>query len=581
MRKQDFPNPPQWAFHPNSGSEAAHALAEQLGLHPLMAALLARRGLDGAEAVERFLRPSLEHPHDPFLLKGMDEAVTRIAGALADGEKIVISGDYDVDGITSSAVLAHFLEAAGCESLDIFIPNRFDHGYGLTARSVDELLKRQARLVITVDNGITALREVESLHEAGIDTIITDHHLPRAEGLPGGIVVNPRQPGCAYPFKGISGCGVAFKLITALRKLLREEGWWNDGRPEPNLREYLDLVAIGTVADVVPLLDENRVFVRHGLEVLNQGVNRPGVAALLAVCRVKREITARTIAFQLAPRINAAGRMAEGSLAVELLLAREPARAEELALRLDEENRNRRDREGEMLSDAVERVSAQDGPAQGGIVVASPQFHEGIIGIIASRLTERFHLPAVVLAENGDFYKGSARSVPGINVSEAITACADLLEEYGGHAGAAGCKLPKKNLEAFRETFSAACAGQAAAAPPPADYLDGVLTPDQISGDLVEQLSLLAPFGMENEEPTFLLEGAHLEEPAQVLAGRHLKWRLPNGVEMVAWNASDKIEDARQLRFRVKLGFNEYRGMRKVQLTVEDVRRGGEAPMER
>lgn len=566
----DRPTTP-WQIHPPAPGQAAHGLSEGLGLEPLLGELLLRRGLDTVEAARRFLQPSLEHPHDPFLMLGMDEAVSRIARALAEGERILISGDYDVDGITSSTLLSDFLAAAGCEHLQTFIPNRFQHGYGLTARAVDELIARGPQLVITVDNGITALGEIARLQEAGIDTIITDHHLPREEGVPAGIVVNPRQPGCGYPFKGISGCGVTFKLVTALRKLLRGEGWWNDSRPEPNLKSYLDLVAIGTVADVVPLLDENRVFVRFGLQVLNSGVNRPGVAALLAVCRINREIDSRTIAFRLAPRINAAGRMADGSLAVEMLLSRDPAQAEQLAQRLDEENSNRRGKEKEMLREAVELISAAGVPEDGGIVVASPLFHEGIIGIIASRLVSRYGRPVVVMAENGDSYKGSARTVDGINVTEAISSCAHLLEEYGGHAGAAGCKLAKEKLDAFREGFSQACARQAAQAAPSAVYLDGRLQPGEISPGLVEQIMQLAPFGQDNEEPTFLLEGAHLPSPPQVVGDRHLKWQLAPGVEMMAWNRADETRPGPEQNFRVKLGFNEFRGVRKIQLIVEDI----------
>jgi single-stranded-DNA-specific exonuclease len=572
MRGGNLPSKPKWVLHPPAAPGVADVLCAELQLHPVVAQILARRGLETAEAARRFMQPSLEHPHDPFLLKGMEAAAARIAEALAGGERIVISGDYDVDGMTSSAVLGHFLRAAGCESATTFIPNRFEHGYGLTAASVDALLALRPQLVITVDNGITAVAEIERLHAAGVDTIVTDHHLPRPEGVPGGIVVNPRQPDCAYPFKGISGCGVTFKLLTALRRTLRERNWWSAARPEPNLKEYLDLVAIGTVADVVPLVDENRVFVRAGLEVLNGPRLRPGVAALIEAARVRNGITSRTIAFQLAPRLNAAGRMAEGAIGVELLLADSPAPAAALARRLEEENRKRRGKGDEMLREALALIAAEGLEAQPGMVVASQAFHEGIIGIIAARLVERYQRPVVVLAENGDGCKGSARSVPGINVTEAITECAHLLQEFGGHSGAAGCRLPKEHVPAFREAFGGACARLAMAAPEPTQFLDGTLAPDQLSHALVEQLELLQPFGHGNEQPTFLLEGTHLSGPAAVLAERHLKWNVAPGVEMVAWNLAGNHEPAPDHTYRVSLGFNDYRGTRKIQLTVEDVR---------
>lgn len=566
------PPEPEWALYPPPESGVADSFCAGLGLHPLVGQILARGGLENQEAAERFLRPSLEHLHDPFLLSGMEAAVERIVRALAGGERIVISGDYDVDGMTSSATLCHFLRAAGAIGLEVFIPNRFAHGYGLTERSVEALLEFSPDLVITVDNGITAIAEVGRLHAAGVDTVLTDHHLPREEGVPPGIVVNPRQPGCAYPFKGISGCGVTFKLITALRKVLREQNWWDASRPEPNLKDYLDLVAIGTVADVVPLVDENRVFVRAGLEVLNGPRLRPGLAALRASARIRNEVNARAIAFQLAPRLNAAGRMAEGSIGVDLLLAETPQRAEELAERLEQENRKRRGKEDEMLREALATIESEGLDAQPGLVVASADFHEGIIGIIAARLVTRFQRPVVVLAENGDSYKGSARSLPGINVTEAITACAELLQEFGGHAGAAGCKLAKGHLQAFREQFGAACGRLAEGLPKPVQYLDGALAPDSISEALVEQVESLRPFGHGNEEPTFLLEGSALPASPAVLAGKHLKWNVAPGVEMVAWNMANSLEAGPHHRYRVRLGFNEYRGTRKIQLTVEDVR---------
>ncbi|HEX9843615.1 MAG TPA: single-stranded-DNA-specific exonuclease RecJ [bacterium] len=574
---------PRWIVSEPAPPAEREALCRALGLAPLVADLLVRRGVSEPAAAEAFLRPRLEHLHDPFLLRGMDAAVARLVRALEAGERVVVSGDYDVDGITSSALLTQFLRAAGARGLDFFIPNRFEHGYGLTPRTVDALLALRPALVVTVDNGITAVAEVARLRAAGIDTIVTDHHLPRAEGVPAGIVVNPAQPGCPYPFKKISGCGVAFKLVTALRKTLRERGWWSAARPEPNLKDCLDLVAIATVADVVPLLGENRVLVNAGLAVLNRppAQRRPGVQALLDANPRNdgtRPVTARTIAFQIGPRLNAAGRMTEGALGVELLLGTEPGQVAALAARLEGENDTRRARGEAMFREAVQRIEADALAEAPGIVVASPEFHEGIIGIVASRLVERYHRPCLVLAENGSAYKGSARSVPGLNVTEAIAAGAPLLEEYGGHAGAAGCRLPKAALGDFTARFQAACArlaAQAETAAGPLVRLDARLERDALAPAaaerLVEQLAALEPFGHENEEPAFLLEQALLPEPPQVLKGRHLKWRLASGVEMVGWNLAEGFAPEPGLWYRVRLGLNEYRGRRTVQLTVDEV----------
>ena len=540
------------------------------GVPRLVAELLLRRGIAGAEDARRFLEPGLDQLHDPFLLKGMDDAVRVLAEALATGARIVVSGDYDVDGITSSALLTDFLLRAGAADLACFVPNRFDHGYGLTARTVDALLALRPAVVVTVDNGITAIGEVQRLRAAGVTTVITDHHLPRPEGVPAGVVVNPLQPGCPYPFKRISGCGVALKLVTALRRRLREGGWWSAARPEPNLKDWLDLVAIGTVADVVPLTEENRVLVRHGLEVLNRARQRPGIAALLALGRSGRGeggVTARTLGFQIAPRINAAGRMREGQLGVDLLLAERPDQAQSLAAQLDRANDERRSTGEEMLREALARIQADRLDRDAALVVTAPGFHEGVIGILAARLVDRFQRPVVVLAESNGALKGSARSVPGVNVTEAITACAPLLLEYGGHAGAAGMKLPPERLGAFRAGFLADCARQLKAAPPSYVWLEGRLDPGRVSLELAEQISQLEPFGQDNAEPTFLVHGSDLREPA-VRKERHLIWNLAPDADMVGWNLAQHAPRAGSLRYRVRMGVNEFNGRRRAQLTV-------------
>jgi single-stranded-DNA-specific exonuclease len=572
----DRQNGRRWVLHDPPPADLRDRLCREAGLHPVVAEILLRRGVETAEAAQRFLRPSLQHLHNPFELKGMTEAVAAIGEALEAGLPIVVSGDYDVDGITSSAMLTHFLRAAGAQGLRTFIPNRFGHGYGLTTRTVDALLELKPALIVTVDNGITAIAEVERLQQAGVRTVVTDHHLPRAEGVPPGIVVNPVQPGCLYPFKKLSGCGVTLKLMMALRERLRDKGWWSAQRPEPNLKDYLDLVAIGTIADVVPLLDENRVLARAGLEVLNRIQRRPGVQALLAVARVEKAVTARTIGFQIAPRLNAAGRMTDASVAVELLLAEDMPRALELAARLDQDNSDRRVKGDEMFKEALARIEGERLAEGAGIVVASSAFHEGIIGIVAARLVERFDRPVVVLAENGQSFKGSARSIPGINVTDAIAACAALLEEYGGHAGAAGCKFAKPHLPEFRAGFVAACLRLGENAEELVVRLDAQLRPQTADGDrltvLADQIAQLEPFGQEHEEPAFLVDSGDLGVAPAPLAEKHLKWTLSPQLEMVGWRMAGQLPLPAHSQFRVRMGLNEYRGTRKVQLTVEEMR---------
>ncbi|MDH5753109.1 MAG: single-stranded-DNA-specific exonuclease RecJ [Deltaproteobacteria bacterium] len=574
----------QWKVLPPEPDHITGPLVSQEGLHPLVASILARRGVRDAGSARRFLAPRLTDLPDPFDMLGMDQAVRRIARALEHDELIVVSGDYDVDGITSTAIVTMFLQSAGGR-VKFFIPNRFQHGYGLTGETVRALLEFQAGLVITVDNGITALEEIPLLHRAGTDTIITDHHLPRPEGVPAGIVLNPLQPGCGYPCKLISGCGVAFKLLTALRKHLRDQNWWSTHRPEPNLRDYLDLVAIGTVADMVPLVEENRVLVSHGLGVLNleggTSRRRPGVEALLELANGERrndngptEINARTIAFQVAPRLNAAGRMTEGSLGVELLLAPGLEEARPLAGKLEQENVNRRAVGDSMYKAAVALVEEQGLGDSPGLVVASGEFHEGVSGIVASRLVERYHRPVVVCAEKDGSYKGSARTVPGINITEAISVSAGIMEEWGGHQGAAGCRFSRDMLERFRGEFQQACRNLSEKAAPPALKMEGRLDIGDLSSDLVEQLFRLAPFGEANEEPTFLLEAGQLNQPPTVLAEKHLKWLLAPQVEMVAWQKANGFAPHGVGGYRVRLGFNDFRGVRKIQLTVKDILSG-------
>ena len=566
---QKGPMAETWIVQQPPAPHETAPLRETLGLHPLVADVLARRGVLAPEQARDFLQPKLTQLHSPLLLKGMEPAVARIEAAIRAGEPIVVSGDYDVDGMGSTALLMRFFADCGVERVQCFIPNRFAHGYGLTPATVEALLEMQPRLVITVDNGITAIDEVAALHDAGVDTVITDHHLPLEAGVPPGIVVNPQQPGCDYPDKTISGCGVAFKLITALRARLRESGWWSDARPEPNLKRYLDLVAIATIADVVPLVGENRVLTQHGLEVLNTMERRAGVAALLAHCRYLPPggLEAETVAFQIAPRLNAAGRMSDGALAVRLLLEDNPERAADLAQVLEEENLRRRETGDQMFALARDMVKAAGGDPPA-IVVAHAEFHEGLIGIIAARLTERFGKPALVMAENGATYKGSARGIPGFHVARAIAAGAEHLERDGGHAGAGGCSVEKNNLAAFTDAFLQNCTLQLQGVGAPPRYLEGQLLPGEVSVALVDQMQALAPFGEGNAAPEFLLRGQQLTAPPSLLKERHLKWVLSPEVEMVGWNMAALAETAAEYDYRVRLGINEFRGMRKAQLTI-------------
>ena len=383
----------QWYDSSTADPEQVKQLCREWNTNPYVAEILLRRGHKTREEIKSFLFPSLNNLRDPYELRQMREAVDLLQDTIAKNLRIVILGDYDVDGITATALMLEFLNKCGKLDLDFFIPNRIKHGYGLTESSTDILLEMRPELVITVDNGITAAREVQRLNDEGIKTIITDHHLADASLLPSGIVVNPNHPECKYPFKKISGCGVALKLIMALRKSLRDSGWWTAERPEPNLRDSLDLAALGTVADVMPLVDENRILTHHGLLVMNE---KPRLAIqVLQKLKNVKTITSRTLGFQFAPLLNAAGRLEDADMAVHFLLSNDLQEAEKMAKKLDATNIERREKEGEMLETALALAETQKQfPA---LILASPEFHEGINGIVATRLVERFYKPVLIL----------------------------------------------------------------------------------------------------------------------------------------------------------------------------------------
>lgn len=553
-----------WKFSPSPESNLIKLLHEAFQLPPLVAAILIERGYASIESVQSFLHPQLSDLRDPYLMKDMEHAVNLLKAMIFSKKRIVILGDYDVDGVTATAMMVLFLKKCGCANLDYFIPNRFEHGYGLTQASAEILLTMQPDLVLTVDNGITAQREVEFLHKHGIQTLITDHHLPPAEGpLPGGVVINPNRPDCSYPFKGISGCGVALKLLMALRKEFRSTGFWLDQKAEPNLKSFLDLAALGTVADVVPLIDENRVLVYHGLKIIN-AAPRIGIQALTRLRNIS-SIDAQTLGFQFGPLLNAAGRMTNASVGVELLLSETLERAQTIAQELERANNERRMTESQMLEIAIQQ--AQTLPHQHGLVIHSSEFHEGISGIVAARLVERYYKPTLVCAINGDHYKCSARSIPEFHIKDALTQCSEFLEKFGGHAGAAGCTIKQEHFGQFTEKFQQVCREQLTPLPQPIVNLEGGLQMDEIDWNLIEQLNRLHPFGAANPMPLFAIPAP--QEPFQVLKEKHVKWTA-HDKEILGWNLAQTFDRASPQRIAVQIGINEFRGIRKIQLVIQD-----------
>lgn len=500
-------------------------LSRSLGVSSVMARILSARGINTVEDGMAFLSPTLSTMLDPFLLKDMQTAVDRISRARKAGETICIYGDYDVDGISGTALLVSFLRRVGMDCM-YFIPNRFDDGYGLNEEALQHIIDSGATLIMSVDCGIVSLKEAVFCRRAGVDLIILDHHTP-GESIPeAAAVVNPLQPGCPYPFKMLAGVGVAFNLIVALRGSMRRDGAFCAGN-EPDLRDWLDLVALGTIADVVPLVGQNRMYAHFGLQKLEH-TGRPGIDALKKVAGVTETVTCGQVGFRLAPRLNAAGRMESAVPGVELLLGASAEKCAIIAEELDTANGERQAVERSILDQAVAMVDGGGTyPACRSIVLASRDWHQGVVGIVASRLVERYHRPTILIAidEQGNA-KGSGRSIPGFHLLDALTACSGLLERFGGHRYAAGVGLHAEHVACFTAAFEAASLqilGDSELVP--TLDIDGDVCPADVTMDLAHELKRMEPFGAGNPEPTLMMRGVTVVD-RRIVGDGHLKLRV-------------------------------------------------------
>jgi single-stranded-DNA-specific exonuclease len=555
--------------------EKAHAerLARECAIPALVAGVLANRGITEPDVARGFLSATLADIHDPFLLRGMEPAVARLAVAVANGEPVCIYGDYDVDGITAVSLLVSFFRALGATVFS-HIPLRLEDGYGLSAEGVASVAEQGARVIVSVDCGITAVAEAELCRRLGVDLIITDHHTP-GETIPAAhAVINPHQPGCMFPFKSLAGVGVAFNLLIALRTRLRESGYFAD-RPEPNLRQYLDLVALGTVADIVPLVDENRIFVSFGLRELNAS-SRPGIQALKGVSGIDGPVTCGGVGFRLAPRLNAAGRLEDATLGVDLLLCSDLQRAGVMAEALDASNTERQALEQQILNEAVAMV--KKAPARAGnksIVLASETWHPGVIGIVASRLVDLYHRPTILIALQDGNGRGSGRSIPRFHLHDALNACAEHLVKFGGHKYAAGLSIDEATLETFVARFEAVADGLLSAEDlQPELIIDGEIAPDELTLHLAEQLEALAPFGMGNPEPVFMLRGVTVAEQ-RILKDRHLKLRFTaegRPFDSIGFNMANREPPGTRCDIAFTVGVNAWKGKKYLQLRLKDFR---------
>jgi single-stranded-DNA-specific exonuclease len=563
---------PHWVLHPCHDLERARALAREIDAPVAVASVLVNRGLDDLDAVRRFLEPSLDDLNDPGTLLDLEPAVARIIAALERGEPVRVFGDYDVDGITSTFLLHEVLVALGARA-DYRIPKRTIDGYGLSRRAVDEAHADGVRLIVTVDCGVTAVREVAHATSLGIDVVVTDHHKVPEE-LPAAVaVVNPQRAGCAYPFKSLAGVGVTFKLVQAL---LRGRGGL------ARAKDWLDVVALGTIADVVPLVGENRVLARIGLDHLNQG-GRIGLKVLAEVAGLAgRRITSGQVAFVLAPRINAAGRMDKPEEGVRLLRAKDRREATECARNLEENNGERRALDKSALDEAVRQVERELGEEdRASIVLWSDEWHAGVIGIVASRLVDRYRRPTLLVKMQDGEGRGSGRSLPGLKLNELLAECQDLLKGWGGHEVAAGFTVERGRLEALRERFEAKVREQLTAGRTDhlARYeLDGELTFGECDLRLVEWLDRLSPHGLENPEPLFRTRCVEVLEAREVGSGKHLRLKVSDGtgtVEAIGFGfgpMADAVRRSGVVDLLYVPARNEWLGETRVQLKLKDVR---------
>lgn len=542
------------------------AALKQAGFGPLLSAVLALRGIRTAEAAQALLESGIDCLHDPMQMQGMPAAVERIRRAVGQKEAVAVYGDYDVDGITATCLLTDYLRGKGLRCVG-YIPDRNEEGYGLNCAALDSLRADGVTLLITVDCGITAVEEAEHTKRIGMDMIVTDHHECKPGALPDALaVIDCKQEGNRYPNPDLCGVGVALKLVCAC-----------EGNAAAMLERYADLVAVGTVADVMPLVGENRFLVRQGLEKLVHNP-RPGFAAMLREAGVDPErITASSIGFSLAPRLNAAGRLGQATRAAELLMATEPDKAAALAAELCELNRQRQSIETEIWKDALHQLEGRhpDEP----IVLASDRWHQGVIGIAASRLAEQFSLPAIMVCLNGDHGKGSCRSYGGFNLFEALSACSRHLLGFGGHALAAGMTISRDKLNDFRAALAAYYRANRPQPVPDVNCDLLIRDPSLLTLENVRELDRLEPFGNANPKPVFCFSDALLESADQVGGGRHLKVRVSLGgarldgiffshsAQALGVAAGDRVD----LAFTPQI--NEFRGHASVQLVISALRR--------
>ena len=548
-------------------------ISKNFQISPLTSIILYNRGIREDEAIKKFLSKDLGVMYDPFLMRDMDKAVERIYAAKNSGEKITIYGDYDVDGITAIAILYKHLKELGI-SVDYYVPDRMQEGYGVNRDALDKIKLSGSSLIITVDTGITAVEECEYARQIGLDVIVTDHHECK-EVIPDAYAaIDPKRKDCSYPFKSLAGVGVVFKLIQALAE--------ND-TIDTLMEKYSDLMCLGTVADISPLVDENRVIVTEGLKRFKNTKN-VGLKALIDVSTNGKAITTSTIGYIIAPRINASGRLGCASNSVELFLTDDKNRANELANYLCEENSLRQQTEQKMFKEALDYLESHPEVKEDDIIVIPHEnWHHGIVGIVSSKITEKFYKPSILFAIDGDEAKGSGRSVSGFNLFDTLENCTDLLEKFGGHELAAGLTIKASNIEAFRKRINEYAKGHISETMlTPTIMIDAAIKAPFITIETVRDINNLQPFGVDNPTPAFMVRKIKIHKISVMSEGKHLRMTLLKDgkyLDSVGFGMGEyyhHLEEGDYIDVAFALDINDYKGFQNVQLILKDIKKSDE-----
>ncbi len=563
----------RWLYKSIPEQSKIESLCQAININPYLSAILLQRGIEDYDAAKKYFRPSLTDLHDPFLMKDMKKAVDRLKLAIDSDEKILIYGDYDVDGTTAVALVYSYLHKfyPGC---DIYIPDRYAEGYGVSLAGIEYAKQNEFTLIIALDCGIKSLELVRVASQKGIDFIICDHHLP-GDTVPGAVaVLDPKQEDCNYPCPDLSGCGLGFKLIQAFAKTYRNED---------EVKDYLDLVAVSIASDIVPITDENRVLTHYGLRKLNEDP-LPGLKALKDIAGIKGELDVSGVVFTLGPRINAAGRVAHGRAAVDLLIAKTEEDANQLAEKINLKNELRKEFDMSITEEALAMIETNDALRSAkSTVLYKNTWHKGVIGIVAARCVEKFYRPTVILTESNNKITGSARSVHGFDLYNAILGCSDLLEKFGGHKYAAGLTLEMGNLEAFQRRFEEVVSSTITEDMlTPVVEIDLAINFDAITTKFMGILKQMGPFGPENQKPIFEARNVFVFNSLACFKDRHIKFLVrqdgsENVFQAVGFDMAEFYEPlARGENFRMAFSIEEnmYNGMTSVQLRVKDIKIG-------